>query len=57
MQLCFFVQKDSSTLKVLKKQFLFGWALIRNIAHLRGEIKKRSTTEIIHFKKKNGVSF
>ena len=26
LQLCFFVQKDSSTLKVLKMQFVFGWA-------------------------------
>ena len=32
LQLCFFVQKDSSTLKVLKMQFVFGWAIIRNIA-------------------------
>ena len=24
-QLCFFVQKDSFTLKVLKMQFVFGW--------------------------------
>ena len=26
LQLCFFVQKGSSTLKVLKMQFVFGWA-------------------------------
>ena len=26
LQLCFFVQKDSATLKVLKMQFVFGWA-------------------------------
>ena len=26
LQLCFFVQKDSDTLKVLKMQFVFGWA-------------------------------
>ena len=25
LQLCFFVQKDSSTVKVLKMQFVFGW--------------------------------
>ena len=32
LQLCFFVQNDSFTLKVLKMQFVFGWAIIRNIA-------------------------
>ena len=32
LQLCFFVQNDSSTLKVLKMQFVFGWAIIRNMA-------------------------
>ena len=32
LQLCFFVQKDSTTLKVIKLQFVFGWAIIRNIA-------------------------
>ena len=26
LQLCFFVQKDFATLKVLKMQFVFGWA-------------------------------
>ena len=26
LQLCFFVQNDSFTLKVLKMQFVFGWA-------------------------------
>ena len=31
MQLCFFVQNDSSTLKVLKMQFVFDSAMIRNI--------------------------
>ena len=32
LQLCFFVQKDSSSLKVLKMQFVFGSSMIRNIA-------------------------
>ena len=32
IQLCFFAQKDSFTLKVLKTQFVFGWAMIRKIA-------------------------
>ena len=32
IQLCFFVQNDSFTLKVLKTQFIFGWAMIRKIA-------------------------
>ena len=31
-ELCFLVQKDSFTLKVLKTQFVLGWAMIRNIA-------------------------
>ena len=31
IQLCFFVQNDSFTLKVLKTQFVFGWAMIRRI--------------------------
>ena len=33
IQLCFFAQNDSFTLKVLKTQFVFGWAMIWNIAH------------------------
>ena len=32
IQLCFFAQNDSFTLKVLKSQFVFGWAMIREIA-------------------------
>ena len=32
IQLCFFVQNDSFTLKILKTQLIFGWAMIRKIA-------------------------
>ena len=35
IQLCFFVQNDSFTLKVLKTQFVFGWAMT---LHIQSEI-------------------
>ena len=51
IQLCFWVQKDSSTLKALKLYFVTGWEIIQNIAYSICNVSFwRRSRDKVHFK-------